>query len=304
MTRMRHWRRHALAALAALACAGLVPSAAALDWTTPEGGLSALMKMRASLDGREVIADWKVTAWAVVPGQRMRPLFRLDGFNVARMEKQPDGGWRMLSREVAYYRDLRSGEVLQQWANPFTGKTDDVLQVVNDPVNIAFAAPGAPNFRRVTLITEGDQVVLRQDVPLAYPNPITPKDYPVESSGDTYIASEHFTYYARAADLRDDTLASAPTHYGWTRVGPWLPWMRMGSAAGNILYVGHGAKLTGPEQLDPVVRAYTERHHPSFMKAPTQWSQPNETSWTYYRKQRPPQSAATAASAAASSAAR
>ncbi|MFH7042256.1 DUF1838 family protein [Paucibacter sp. JuS9] len=265
-------------------------SALALDVSSPEGGLQALIKMRASLDGREVIADWKVTAFAVVPGQRMRPLFRLDGFNAARMEKQGDGGWRMISREVAYYRDLKTGEVLQRFANPLTGQTDDVLQVVNDPVNVAFPAP-TPTGRRVTLEASGDQLVLRQDVPLLYANPVSPKEYPLESTGENYIASEHFTYFARAADVLDDKQVSVPTHYGWTRVGPWLPWMRMGAHAGHILYVGHGAKLSGPEQLDPVVRAYTEKHHPEFMKAPAAWSQPNETSWTYFRKQHPPQAA-------------
>lgn len=267
--------------------------ALALDVSTPEGALTALVKMRGSLDGRDVLADWKVTAFAVVPGQRLRPLFRLDGFNVSRMERQDGGGWRMLSREVAYYRDLRTGEVLQRYANPITGQTDEVLQVVNDPVNLVFPAP-TPGGRRVVLESQGDQFVLRQDVPLLYPNPISPREYPLESTGEQYIASEHFIYFARAAEVQDDKLASVPLHYSWTRVGPWLPWMRMGQQPGHILYVGHGFKLSGPEQLDPVVRAYTEKHHPEFMKAPSAWSQPNETSWTYYRKQRAPVPAASA----------
>lgn len=265
----------------------LATSAAALDVNTPEGALQGLVKMRASLDGKQVFADWKVTAFAVVPGQRMRPLFRLDGFNVARMQSHTDGSWRLISREVAYYRDLKTGEILQRYANPLTGKTDEVLQVINDPVNIEFPAP-TPGGRRAMFETSSDQMVLRQDIPLLYPNPVTPKDYPLESTGENYIASEHFIYFARATDMHDDKLMSAPTHYSWSRLGPWLPWMGMGSQPGMILYVGHGAKLMSPDLLDPVVRAYTERNHPAFMNAPTAWSQPNETSWTYYRKQRPP----------------
>lgn len=264
--------------------------AAALDVNTPEGALQGLVKMRASLDGKEVFADWKVTAFAVVPGQRMRPLFRLDGFNVARMQAQADGGWRLVSREVAYYRDLKTGEILQRYANPLTGKTDEVLQVINDPVNIEFPAP-TPNGRRAMFEHSGEQMVMRQDIPLLYPNPVSPKDYPLESTGDNYIASEHFMYFARTTDMLDDKLVSAPTHISWSRLGPWLPWMGMGSKPGMILYVGHGAKFTNPDLLDPVVRAYTEKNHPTFMKAPDAWSQPNETSWSYYRKQRPPKAA-------------
>ena len=267
-----------------------VTPAAALDVNTPEGSLQALVKMRASLDGKPVFADWKVTAFAVVPGQRMRALFRLDGFNVARMEPQAGGSWRMISREVAYYRDLKTGEILQRYANPLTGKTDDVLQVINDPVNVEFPAP-SPGGRRAMFEPSGDQLVMRQDIPLLYPNPVTPKDYPLESTGENYIASEHFIFFARAADVKDDKLVSAPTHYSWSRLGPWLPWMGMGSQPGMMLYVGHGTKFSSPDQLDPVVRAYTEKNHPEFMKAPAAWSQPNETSWTYYLKQRPPKAA-------------
>jgi Protein of unknown function (DUF1838) len=270
----------------ALLLALLVGAGQAAPLDTPEGGLEALVRMRGSADGREVYADWRTTAWAVIPGQRMRPLFRLDGFNVARMEKQPEGGWRMLSREVAYYRDLATGAVLQRWDNPITQQKNEVLQVVNDPVNLFFPAP-TPGGRRVNLLQQGADMVLRQDVPLAYPNPVNPKDYPLESTGETYFASEHFTYYAKRADLETDA-PSVPTHYGWTRIGPWLPWMQMGQQPGFILYVGHGSKLKSAEELDPVVRDYTEKHHPSFMQAPKQWSQPNETSWTWYRKQRPP----------------
>ena len=270
-------------------CTG-VGTATAAELNSPEGSLMALIRMRGSADGREVYADWRTTAWAVVPGQRMRPLFRLDGFNVARMEAQSDGGWRMLSREVAYYRDLTTGEVLKTWKNPFTGLDNEVLQVLNDPVNLQFPAPSAPGARRVNLVPQGPDMVLRQDVPLAYPNPLSPKDYPVESTGETYFASEHFTYYARRADLEGNA-ASVPTHYSWTRIGPWLPWMKMGQQPGFILYVGHGSKLPDAQALDPVVREYTQKNHPQYLKAPQAWSQPNETSWTFYRKQRPPQAA-------------
>jgi len=67
--------------------------------------------------------------------------------------------------------------------------------------------------------------------------------------------------------------------------------MSMGRQPRQILYVGHGAKLAKHEQLDLLVRTYTEKNHPTFMKAPATWTQPNETSWTYYRKQRPTQPA-------------
>jgi Protein of unknown function (DUF1838) len=288
--RVQH-RRAALVVLWATFSAGC---ASALDLSTPEGKMLGLVKMRASSDGKDAYADWQVTAWAVVPGARPTALFRLDGFNVGRMERQSDGGWRFISREVAYYRDRVTGAILTHWDNPFTKQRNEVLQVINDPVNIAFDPPTKPGVRLPPLAVRGENVSLVLDVPLAYPNPLTPRDYPLESSGEMYLASEHFLYFAKTADVANDALASAPTHYGWLRNGPWLPWMKMGQMPGHIAYVGHGRKLASAAELDPVVREYTEKHHPEFMKSPAAWSQPNETSWTYYRKMRPPSAAASA----------
>ena len=279
----------ALASAGVAACVAVSPGhAGTIDLTTPEGKLQALVKMRASADGKDTFADWQVTAWAVVSGSRPQALFRLDGFNVGRMERQSDGGYRFLSREVAYYRDLATGQILERWNNPFTKEVNDVLQVINDPVNVNFDSPTKPNGRRPPIDVRGDEVVLKLDVPLAYPNPIKPQDYPLESTGEMYLASEHFIYLAKLADVSDDAVVSAPTQYAWTRIGPWLPWMKMGKTPGWIVYVGNGRKLGGAATLDPVVRAYTLKNHPTFMKSPDAYSPTNETSWSYYRKQRPP----------------
>ncbi len=264
-------------------------SANTLDITSPEGQLQAVVKMRANTLGTDVFADWRITAWGVVPGKRPIPMFRLDGFNVGRMERQSDGGYVFMSREVGYYRDVTTGKIIDKWDNPFTKQTDDVLHVVNDPVNIPFEPSSKPGARRPPLEVLRDQVFLRMDIPLMYPNPIKPAEYPQESSGETYIASEHFTYIAKVADVANPALTSAPTQYAWTRVGPWLPWMRMGTTVGYVVYVGFGTKLASAADLESVVREHTERHFPKFMKSPDVFTRPNETSWTYYKKQRPPQ---------------
>jgi hypothetical protein len=261
-------------------------AAQAFDLGTPQAKLDAFVRMRGDATGSDVYTDWQVTAFAVIPGQRAQPIFRLDGFNVGRMEKQADGGYRWLSREVAYYRDIASGRILDKWENPFTKETNEVLHVINDPVNLAFPpADKTPPHRALPFVVRGEDVFLQLDVPLAYPNPIQPDAFPAESTGPTYFASEHFMYFAKTRDVADSKLTSVPITYAWLRQGPWLPWMKMGTRPGYVLYSGQGKKVAAT-QLDPVVREYTEKHHPAFMKAPAEWSQPNETSWTYYRKKR------------------
>jgi hypothetical protein len=265
--------------------AGLAAPAVALDTSSAAGQLDTFMRMRGSADGKEVFANWWVTMFAVVPGERPRPILRLDGYNVARFVKAEDGSAQLITREVAYYKDLATGEIIKEWANPFTNEKNAVLQVANDPVNSRYAAPKAGEAGRLPFMVSGDDVFLRLDVPLAYPNALLPADFPAESSGPTYLASEHFTFFAKKKDLDDARLVSVPLTYAWARTGPWLPWMKMGTRAGYLLYSGHGKKFESFDELPADVRAYTVANFPLYKSAPATYQTPNETSWTYYKKQ-------------------
>ncbi len=268
-------------ALSVAAFSVLTPLAAtAYDFTKPENSMDAFIRLRGNADGADTIADWAVTVFIVEPGKRPTPVMRLDGFNVGRPVKNADGSYQWLSREVAYYRDLKTGKILDQWDNPMTGKTNDVLHVINDPVNGKFT----PATLNLPWNVRGEDVFLKMDIPLAYPNALQPADFPDESTGPMYLASEHFLYFAKMSDFDNPKLTSIPSAYAWTRTGPWLPWMKMGTRPGYILYTGQGKKLKSAAELDAVVREYTEKNHPAFMAAPKALVTPNETSWTYYKK--------------------
>ena len=264
----------------------------ALDLSTYEGSMAAYQKMRADSKGADSFTDWQVTMYVVEPGKKAVAIMRLDGFNVGRFAKQPDGGFHWMSREVAYYRDLKTGKILNEWDNPITGQKNQVLQVINDPVNSKFGATSAPGQPMLPWNVRGDDVFLKMDIPLAYPNALQSADYPEESTGATYIASEHFLFFMKTRDLMDEKLTSIPLTYAWTRTGPWLPWMKMGTRPGYVLYSGQGKKLKNADELDPMVRETTMKLHPDFMSAPKTYTTPNETSWTYYKKQFPKMGAA------------
>jgi hypothetical protein len=271
-----------LASLVFILFAAALP-ASAIDFNKPDEALQGFIKLRGNTDGSDTYADWKVTVFIVEPGKKALPVMRLDGFNVGRAIKNDDGSYQWLSREVAYYRDLKSGEVLKQWMNPVTGKTNDVVHVINDPVNGKFTAATLS----LPWDVRGEDVFLKMDIPLAYPNALQPGDYPEESTGPTYFASEHFLYFAKTKDFDDAKLTSIPVTYAWTRTGPWLPWMKMGQRPGYVLYSGQGKKLKSLAEMDKAVREYTEKNHALFMKAPEKLVTPNETSWSYYKKLNP-----------------
>ena len=276
-------------ALALPGAAGLAQTQTqTVDTSSAAGQLDSFMRIRATNDGREVFANWWVTVYAAIPGERPRELFRLDGFNVGRFVKAEDGSAQFITREVAYYRDLKTGEFLKEWTNPLTNEKNTVLHVLNDPVNSRWAAPKAGEPGRLPFMQSGDEVFLRLDVPLSYPNPLQPAEYPAESSGPTYVASEHFTFFAKTRDLADIKATSVPSTWAWARTGPWLPWMKMGVRPGNLIYSGHGRKFTKFDDLPADIRDFTKANSPRYMTSPATYVTPNETSWTYYKKQFPP----------------
>lgn len=268
--------------LLAAAAIALSAQASALDLQSSAGSTEALVKMRCSLDQREdVLLWWEGTLFAQEPDKKVEPLLGFEGYNICRAEKLADGTWRLLTRELTFYRDLATGQIIDQWDNPLSGQAVDVVHVANDPVNTVLNAPG----REVPMawVEAGDTVMLTLNIPLAYPNPLQPAQFPAESSGPMYIGSEHFMFFAPRAAMEDTGLSQVPVTYGWTRLGPWLPWMKLGTRPGGLLYVGQGNKRASVAELPEDIRQRIAEHYPEYATAPTQWVQPNVTSWSYYR---------------------
>lgn len=267
--------------LAATAIA-LSAQARALDLASAQGSTEALVKMRCSLDPQEeVLLWWEGTLFAQDPEKKAAPLMGFEGYNICRAEKLADGTWRLVTRELTFYRDLATGQIIDEWDNPFSGERVEVVHVANDPVNTVLNAPG----REVAMpwVEAGDTVMLTLNIPLAYPNPLQPAQFPAESSGPMYIGSEHFMFFTPRAALEDPALSQVPVTYGWTRLGPWLPWMKLGTRPGGLLYVAQGNKRASVDELPEDIRARIARHYPEYATAPAQWVQPNVTSWNYYR---------------------
>ncbi|MFJ9641911.1 DUF1838 family protein [Streptomyces sp. NPDC004244] len=242
---------------------------------TPVELLHAFARTRASLDGAEVVFHWSgdVHSWA--PDEPYRRLFGFEGLGVTRLVADEEGGgYRLLTREAAFYLDPNTRDILDEWeGNP-------VVHVWNDPANLQLRPFPIP------LTRLGDQVCFSLEIPLAYPSPLPVADYPRHSAGDTYRALEFFQFFAPETVLTTDA-PSVPCTMSWMRMSPWLPWMAQGQRPGGLAFHCRGRKLDGYGEVPERTRAYIAAHHPEFARAPEEWSAPNETSWTYFRRLHP-----------------
>lgn len=273
-----------MAALAAPAQAGQ------LDLSRPADVLTALRKVHCSTqDAAPVVFHWSGRVWSRVQGERDRLLFTVEGMNVRQCVGVSDPvrgeGFRLVSRELMLYLDPRTGEVLRTWANPWTGEQVSVAHVANDPVNMgpfferdAQGRP-APNPFRV----QDNRVFAPSEIPLFYVNPLA-GDYQ-DHAGNHYHAMEIFDFAADRDRLLDTGTATGDVVLSWVRIAPWLPWMKMGSRPGQMVFNAMSQTVDGVDALPEPLKSAIARDYPLYAAPPpTDDARPNATSWTVARE--------------------
>lgn len=242
--------------------------------------LSALMKARASLDGTDAVTWFAGNVHSWMPKGQFKHLFGFEGYNVARAV-EAEGGYDLLTREAVFYLDPTTREILERWTNPFTEKEVDVVHVLNDPVNQRMREGQI----QVPTTGIGDDLYFNLDIFLAYPSPLPREQFPDNSQDDLYQAAELFQFFCKRSEIEDPAVKSAASQVSWTRIAPWLPFMAMGDRPGHLVYHCRGKKLEGGyDELPEWIRSHVDANYPQFKNAPTEFTTPNETSWTYFRK--------------------
>ena len=293
----------ALASVCALA--QQAPPAAKLDITNPDDIVKMDRKIASSLkDGEEIVYYWEGNVYTRIAGEKDRHLFTYWGMNIRSSKGYQDPvkgyGWRHVSREVLFYLDPKTNEVVRTWKNPWTQEEVDVVHIANDPVNsrgISWARDdrGPAQFRGKIL---EDKINFTTEVPLFYANPLA-GDYQ-EFVGGTYQAMEIFNFIADADDLLDASKSITSPVIAWSRISKFLPWMKMGDRQGYMIFSGTGKKLRGGYAAMPEgIKKEIALNYPIYKNAPpTDDTRPNETSWTDFKKIIEKKRAAAAAKAA------
>lgn len=264
--------------------------AAQIDPTTPEGSIQISRKVQCSLtDSKPETFTWQGRAYARVPGERDKLLFLLEGMNIRQCVSVEDAkrgtGYRLVSREIMLYLDPETGDVMKTFANPWTGESNEVIQVANDPVNQGpnFARDKDGNARVRPLKIINGTWFMPMEIPLFYTNPLG-GDYQSHIGG-TYHATEIFDFNGDADELLDANKATAYPVVSWVRIAQWLPWMDMGNRVGIMYFNAVGKKLESWDQLPALMKKEIADNYPEYTQAPpVDDDRPNETSWTFMKK--------------------
>lgn len=280
-----------------------------IDLTTGKGNMLAGVRIDANLDeSKQKWASVSGTVCGVRDGEALRDLFGFEVVSVARAWKQPEGDYRVLHRESILYTDLKTGDILKEWHNPYIDEKVATFDVINDPWNHHFAetiklrgpdygglnpqadVPAVP-FDMGWYDAGNGMVQNRTHINLYYKAALQPDKWPRESAGPMNRVSEFFTTVVKLEDLQNPKKTSVLNTGSWMRVTPWLPWMLMGQAPGHIVYHSTQQSFDTLDGFKPKVLAYMEKNHPHMLEAPPKeyWSKPNLSSLEVYARDAKPQ---------------
>jgi hypothetical protein len=282
------------------------PNRVAVDLTDPKQSLEAFIKLTGDLDPTKETAGWfGGTVFGDTRRDRpLKPLIGIQGFGVVRTERMDDGSFRIFNRELAFYTDVKTGKFIDKWTNPYTKEVCDVKPIhnmtvnakliVSDKVGTAIEMDFDGTLMEVPLRLGwnnfGDKLFSTFEVHTAFPSELTPEEWPRESAGKVLRIAEIFQRVASLADVENRDITSADYSGTWTRVGPWLPWMRQGQADGSLFFRTFMTKLASVEQLPADLKAITEERLPEYFQAPSAdtWGGKNDSSFSVYVRENEP----------------
>lgn len=234
----------------------------------PEEQLRDMVRMQGSLLEEDV--RWWFTG--VIFGVRgesetPRPLVRFEGMEVYWFAHRPEG-YQLGGHTITFFRDFETGEFLQEFSNPYTGKRDVVRPAVQGgnlgfaytaqgiwPVRLDGSPFGTPVKRplRVQWHEMGPHVWLQHQT--VYP------------PGMPAMHGQRQTIFARRADLQDARMNSLPASFSSVVFMNWLKWMDMKDQPGHVVWHASGSKLSSLDDLPKAYRERAEREFPERMSA-------------------------------------
>ncbi len=249
------------------AAAAIKPRKALFDLTAPADQLTAMVKVRGSLDAEDVPHWYFGTIYGVVPGKAPIAMVELEGSEIDYYIKQADGSYHAYSKTVSYFRDVNTRAYITTLTNPITGKINTIVpNTIEGGKYYIYAVNG---FMRsdekgavmgttpkigdyLKWIESGDWGWLTTQRP--YP--------PGLPFGEAQSALFPFS------ELHDPSTRKVKTSFGHpTYISPWLPWMDMKSVDGHVVWAVNARKLNTVKDYPKDFLAKIEKDYPDKLSA-------------------------------------
>ena len=274
-------RRTALGLLAATAAgAATLPApalaakrTAAFEPTDPAQLALAFRKLAYSADDSLTFWWMHGTRYGVV-GSVATPFWEMYVGAWFRTRDLPDGRYEVKMVGANFYTPPGETRLLEEFANPYTGKTVAVpfnkprasVTVFDQRGGSPFEGSSMPGMKRTVskdigpAWVQGDEVAVRGDLML--------HAEPLEPGKRTFTVNDWSTYVGKLADVTNPKLKNPPSTQFFVDVLDFPGWLQMGDQSGTFVSRCHGRKVFSYGDMPAVWRTHFERKYPDVAKDP------------------------------------
>lgn len=235
------------------------------NWEDPVERLSTMVRVMGRTDDGVGIR-WADGVLAGVVNQETKQLLGVSQQIFSRFKARADGSFDATYLEIVYFSDLESGEVLESWNNPYTGRKTDVpvqilgptrfylpldLKVVNEPypmegiVNSHWLEPLPP---------KRDDLMFNERIDSYVP--------PMVEGGAPLKFHEVFAFRTSLKALTESERPYISSTVDKFNIISWRPWMDMDEIEGVSVSRGAGRTITDYDDLPKGLISKNKRYFP------------------------------------------
>lgn len=245
------------------------------DFALPHDNVEAIVKIQGDLTGIPTI-NWRQGHILGVVEDRMAvPMLRYQSAQLGRFIRQDNGDYLFRYRGVFVYQDYETGEFLESYENPFTGKMVPVRHFRTSIGEYSYTDLGpkpSRNFNgqtghkygtpyRLPWVRAGDEIWVTLDERVEYSRP----------SDGAWRRDNAFIRYATAwSDLMNPDLTSTPASSSFHTHVDWFTWLDMPDHPGGLMQGGSGRKFFGISDLPEDFLNFAESKFPGVLTTPVE----------------------------------
>jgi hypothetical protein len=241
------------------------------DTSTPAAQSLAFRKLAYSTDGKTGFWWLHGRRYGLVDGD-LTPFWDMHVGSWFSTHSLEGGDYAATTISVSVYTDCATGEVLEDFVNPYTGRRVRIAHFPPTPSRAIYgpsgrrATPGSapPGLAAKTAIgpawVQGDRVYVSEDVSLA--------GALVSDPATRVRVNDLTTYVGLVRDVLDPAIAMAPAEQMFNDDNTWPAWLDMDGAPGSYFSRAWGRKVFRWDDMPPLWRAVVARLYPSLARDP------------------------------------
>ncbi len=248
------------------------------------------IRLMGSLKPSTIYSWFSGHLWGIVPGEAPKPLTTLQGLAKSIWQKEGDN-YTKESFDIGFFGDLKTGEVLSEWKNPYTNKIVEPFHFMYGGGSKTTYTPEGTLSRNEVKpyqhdwIQSGEQVWLDEYGSASFKNPLNPEEWPISSAGEQMHFGSSTTFAASAGQLFNPELDSCDQTFFWTAINSWEPWLRMGQKPGFVMWRATGRKIFDTNEIPKSIKNYIAKVQPNYFTDEKPWSKRKST-YASYKKLR------------------